>query len=94
MKRAECRLTIQQDESTRALVVEYWDSFGGKATGKVQKTSLTEKTVERFHRWAAKHAERCERDDLRVLGLHLYNILFDDPVGKVFNKACEDLEAW
>lgn len=69
-----CKLHIQ-DENT----IKYTDTFFEKKEfiGEVLKDELIRKTVDRFNYWVENHDKNCKREDLEILGMHLYNILFD-----------------
>lgn len=68
-----CELHIQ-DENT----INYTDTLlDGEYTGEVLKDELIRKTVDRFNYWVENHDKNCKREDLEILGMHLYNILFD-----------------
>ncbi|MDX1638862.1 MAG: CHAT domain-containing protein [Balneolaceae bacterium] len=88
MEYDECRLTIKKNEQGLP-IIDYWDSFGGATQGKLQLDPLTKKTIQRFMHWAAENGESCTREDLKVLGLHLYRMLFDDAVRRAFDEGYE-----
>lgn len=98
----DCRLEII-DESE----IFYDDDYQNKALGKVQDDELIRSTVERFVYWIDKFGDpveqRCKGEDLQILGLHLYNLLFDkesrkNPEGetvsirKCFERAYRNFE--
>ena len=69
----ECRLTIQNNQS-----IEY-DVVGGfPIRGALHDDKLTEMTVKRLSAWIGSHSKDCAKEDLQVLGLHLYRMLFCD----------------
>jgi CHAT domain len=71
----DCKLTIMRENR-----VKY--EFPPSRAGVIIKAELcadplTKRTVERLNRFVAKYADFCQHDDLRLLGQHLYHILFD-----------------
>ena len=72
----DCRLEIL-DESH----IKYSDDYQQQAVGEVLKDELIRDTIERFVYWIDKYGDpaeqMCTGDDLNILGLHLYNLLFD-----------------
>src|SRR6266516_622459 len=93
----DCRLEILDDEN-----VKYSDDYEGKAVGRVLPDELTRDTVERFIDWVENYGDpnleqRCKKEDLQILGLHLYNLLFDresreDPETKEFGSVRKSFE--
>jgi len=92
MKPEQCVLKIRPGATPNSFAVDYSDTLGGDENGEVQWTGLTEETVNRLHRWASQYAEYCKGEDLRVLGLHLFHILFDSKVAKAFADSYEKFE--
>lgn len=84
----ECRLTIKKDDKGQS-VVDYVDSFFSSGQGMLQLDPLTKETIHRFMHWVAKYEDSCSKEDLQVLGLHLYQVLFDENLRKIFDNAYE-----
>jgi hypothetical protein len=82
MQAIDCKLTILDGED-----VEYLDSLGREAEGKVLRDDLTMLTIDRVSHWVANYDTYCRREDLRLLGLCLYTVLFNGAVREEFEKT-------
>lgn len=78
----DCQLEIRNGSE-----VWYSDDYQSSAVGTVMDDELIHNTVERFVYWIDKFGDptlqveqRCNKEDLETLGLHLYNLLFDREV--------------
>jgi len=73
----DCRVVIR-----KASRVEYSDDYHNTAVGEILDNPLIRSTVDRFVYWIDKFGDpveqRCKGEDLQILGLHLYNLLFDE----------------
>src|SRR4051812_30027380 len=81
----DCNLTILDEQRTK-----YHDTFRrtpipGDVGG--AQESLAKDTIERLHRWVASEDPYIEREDLEVLGRHLYCFLFDANIRKAFEES-------
>jgi hypothetical protein len=74
----DCKLTITDDRTT-----EYDDDYKHPAEGQIPDDELTRFTIDRISHWVATN-EQCEKEDLVLLGRHLYRLLFHGAVGKAF----------
>ncbi len=59
---------------------------GGEATERISPSSLQLRTVGLFKKWLARN-DISEREELIVLGLHLYDVLFTGEVRQFFERA-------
>ena len=73
MSHVDCTFTIYDQEN-----VEYKAPFSNIVKGRLRQDELTRMTVERLNYWVEKQPEFCEKPELQLLGLYLYQILFDD----------------
>lgn len=80
MSSPEITITIQGDRTVRVR-----DQDGAEASGKVETDSLRKATIEIFENWLNK-SRISERRELEVLGMHLYNMLFNGEVKSFFEK--------
>ncbi len=79
MEYVDCKLTITIDKITKAKKVKYEVApslVKQDIEGELCDDELTKLTVERLNRFVGGNTEFCENEDLRLLGLHLYHILF------------------
>ncbi|MBZ5509310.1 MAG: CHAT domain-containing protein [Acidobacteriia bacterium] len=90
------KLTIE-GSGQGELCVHYWDSKGGNSSNRpyvLTDTQLTKLTVKRLHRFVAGNwgSSKCEREDLQILGLHLYHMLFDKHLRELYDVALRKLK--
>ena len=85
MNQEECRITVSVENEN--IVVNYWDSNGSNISDqRICINLLTLKTIERMHQWAATETTNCTQEDLKVLGLHLYYLLFNEVIREKFDE--------
>lgn len=86
MNQSECKITVSEEDEL--IVVSYWDSRASKVQDyKHPKNELDIKTIERISHWAAEYDSNCSEDDLKLLGLHLYYLLFNDEIRVSLDRA-------
>ncbi|VVB92339.1 CHAT domain protein [uncultured archaeon] len=91
-KYIDCRLTIWDEEK-----IEYEDDYHkGKTEGKIQTDDLTLRTIKSFNKWVDSDKPSlnpcCNREDLEVLGEHLYKLLFTADLAKMFEESYINFE--
>jgi hypothetical protein len=69
----KCTIKIVNEES-----VLYSDSERRSSKGHPVLDDLTWNTIERIRYWVQHYEASCRREDLRILGWHLFNLLFTD----------------
>ena len=79
----ECKLSFDNDNQ-----VTYLSITRNPVPHTIVIDALTRETIDRFKYWAANYPAQFKRDDLRVLGLHLYNMIFppDSDIRKEFEQ--------
>ena len=86
MSQTECKITVSEGDGF--IVVNYWDSRASKVPDyRHPKNDLSIKTIERISHWAAEYDSYCTEDDLKLLGLHLYYLLFNDEIRSNLDRA-------
>jgi hypothetical protein len=83
----DCKLTIKDREK-----IEYEDDYGRKVEGTVLQDELPRMTVERFNHWVANYEDKCKREDLQILGMHLYALLFNEDLKTQFERTYDVFE--
>lgn len=73
MRHFDCTFTIYDQEN-----VEYQGPFSPIVKGRLRQDELTRMTVERLNYWVDNQPEFCKKPELQLLGLYLYQFLFDD----------------
>jgi hypothetical protein len=82
MKYIDCTLTIKDNEK-----VSFRTGLYPPIHGKLRPDELTRMTVDRLNEWVKRESDYTG-EDLRLLGLHLYEFLFsDEKVRKAFAKT-------
>lgn len=90
----DCNLAILDEKTT-----EYWDTFrsSDRVTGRIRDDqngdSLLRDTIERLHAWVASDDRNITREDLELLGRHLYYYLFDETIRKGFEQSYQGFRA-
>jgi RNA polymerase subunit RPABC4/transcription elongation factor Spt4 len=93
MDQKDCNITITEEGKKITVVYNDYMYAAGKLPEKTIETDeLIIETIERFNEWAAKYDSYCGKEDLKVLGLHLYRLLFNEEIRDKFNKAIENSE--
>jgi hypothetical protein len=88
IKYVNCELDILDDEHTR-----YRDDYradtpvDGRIRDDQAGDSLVQDTIERLHDWVADDDRNITREDLELLGRHLYYFLFDEAIRKGFEQS-------
>lgn len=84
-----CRLKFFDDDDTEFECDPY---YLGENTikGKVGGDELTLQTVDRLNHWVATYEGICRRDDLSLLGRHLYVLAFGSGKTKIAFEKCYD----
>lgn len=71
----DCKLTV-----TRYGKVKYQVGLSPGIESDLCDDKLSKLTIQRLNRFVGSNTGNCQQEDLRVLGLHLYHILFGGPV--------------
>jgi hypothetical protein len=86
MNQPECKITVSEEDGF--IIVNYWDSRASKVGDyRHAKDELCIKTIERISHWAAEYDTNCSEDDLKLLGLHLYYLLFNEEIRNNLEKS-------
>jgi hypothetical protein len=65
----------------------YSDDYGREAEGRIDTASLSWRTVGVLAKWVRDYGDRITREELELLGRHLYSLLLAGPVGKEFSAS-------
>src|SRR5438093_3113765 len=88
IKYTDCRVTILNDEET-----SYKDTYKAATPGRLRGLqdgdALVRDTIERLNGWVATQQDLCNREDLQLLGRHLYYLLLDEDLRKQFEETYE-----
>jgi hypothetical protein len=78
----DCRVTIHDNEHA-----SYEDEYKRSVQeSTILEDALTRRTIEQIRHWV-EASDQCNRDDLILLGEHLYNLLFHGDIGKEFELS-------
>ena len=93
MNQKDCSISITEDANKISVVYnDYMYTAGKLSENTFEIDELVIETIERFNEWAANHDSYCGKEDLKVLGLHLYRLLFNKEIREKFDKAIESVE--
>ena len=70
--------------------VIYKDDYSREAKGSIDTAGLSWLTVEVLSGWVRDHGEIISREELELLGRHLYYLLFAGKVGEKLNESLRD----
>src|ERR1700693_6620344 len=77
-----CRISFEPGHR-----IHYSDDYRRKAEGRIDTASLSWRTVGVLAKWVRDYGDRITRDELELLGRHLYYLLFASPVGEEFSES-------
>ena len=87
MADVKCTLEILDEERTRYSDTYRRTPITGRVRDDQDGDSLVRDTIERFHEWVAIDDRNITREDLELLGRHLYYLLFDETIRDAFEQS-------
>jgi hypothetical protein len=87
MDYVDCKLTILDEEQTLYSDRFRPDPISGRIRDDQDGDTLVRDTIERLDAWVASDDRDITRDDLELLGRHLYYFLFDDKIRNGFEQT-------